>query len=97
MAFACCRSELPGLEVDEGLMELGVRVHHEGAIFRDRLAQRPTGNEDGSRPLAIGPGAHALEAHHRARPEHCELVRRDRLCRLTLTDPDRALEDIQER
>src|SRR5579872_898399 len=35
MAFGCCRSELPGLEVDEGLMELGVRVHHERPVFRD--------------------------------------------------------------
>src|SRR6187399_2693846 len=33
------------LEVGEGLLQLGGRVHHERPVLRDRLAERPAGDQ----------------------------------------------------
>ena len=48
-ARAPLRRELPGLIVLHGLEDLVVAVHHERPVLRDRLAQRPAGDEQRAR------------------------------------------------
>ena len=45
--------ELPGPEIRERLLQLGLGVHHERAVLGDRLAQRLAGDQDQPRAPVV--------------------------------------------
>src|SRR5256885_1660462 len=65
-------AHLPGLEILEGLEELGPRVHDERSVARDGLADRRSREEqEPARPAC------AAQPHRRARSEHRHLALAD--------------------
>src|SRR5215468_1853222 len=89
-------SEPTVLKVLECLLQLLARVHDEGPVLGDRLAQRAAGDENGSGDFAPGARRDTFEADLATLSEHAELVSAQHTRPGRRTDLDRAFEDVQK-